>query len=141
MSEEFLKKHMAKMMFSVVGVMAFSIVGLIIYISNASLQNTEEGSKLNALSIIDQFKTLRAYYVKSVINKVKGNNTGLKISYDHKTMPDAIPLPATLIHDMSELLSEKGDDKIKLKLYSEYPFPNRANRKLDGFGQEALAFF
>ncbi|MDA0691679.1 MAG: methyl-accepting chemotaxis protein [Nitrospinae bacterium] len=93
------------------------------------------------MSIIDQFKTLRAYYVKSVINKVKGNNTGLKISYDHKTMPDAIPLPATLIHDMSELLSEKGDDKIKLKLYSEYPFPNRANRKLDGFGQEALAFF
>lgn len=37
MSEEFLKKHMAKMMFSVVGVLAFSIVGLIIYISNASL--------------------------------------------------------------------------------------------------------
>ncbi|MDA0691680.1 MAG: hypothetical protein O3C58_07410 [Nitrospinae bacterium] len=27
MSEEFLKKHMAKMMFSVVGVLAFSIVG------------------------------------------------------------------------------------------------------------------
>ncbi len=129
------------MMFSVVGVLALSIVGLIIYISNVSLQNTQEGSKLNALSIIDQFKTLRGYYVKSVVKKVKGNDTGLKISYDHKTMPDAIPLPATLIHDMSELLSEKGEDKIKLKLYSDYPFPNRANRKLDGFGQEALTFF
>jgi methyl-accepting chemotaxis protein len=141
MSEEFLKKHMAKMMFSVVGVLALSIVGLIIYISNTSLQNTQDGSKLNALSIIDQFKTLRGYYVKSVIKKVKGNDTGLKISYDHKTMPDAIPLPATLIHDMSALLSKKGEDKIKLKLYSEFPFPNRKDRKLDGFGQEALAFF
>jgi methyl-accepting chemotaxis protein len=141
MSEEFLKKHMAKMMFSVVGVLALSIVGLIIYISNTSLQNTQKSSELNALSIIDQFKTLRGYYVKSVVKKVKGNDTGLKISYDHKTMPDAIPLPATLIHDMSELLSKKGDDKIKLKLYSEFPFPNRKDRKLDDFGREALAFF
>ncbi len=141
MSDAFLKKHMAKMMFSVVGVLALGIVGLIIYISNASLNNTIEASKLNALSIIDQFKTLRGYYVKSVIKKVKGNETGLKISYDHKTMDDAIPLPATLIHDMSELLSEKGKDNIKLKLYSDFPFPNRKDRKLDDFGQEALAFF
>lgn len=141
MREEFLKKHMAKMMFSVVGILALSIVGLIIYISNASLTNTVEASKLNALSIIDQFKTLRGYYVKSVIKKVKGNETGLKISFDHKTMDDAIPLPATMIHDMSELLSKKGEDNIKLKLYSDFPFPNRKDRKLDSFGQEALAFF
>ncbi len=141
MNEDFLKKHMAKLMFSVVGVLALSIVGLIIYISNTSLHNTVDASKLNALSIIDQFKTLRGYYVKSIIKKVKGNDTGLKISYDHKTMDDAIPLPATLIHDMSELLSEKGEDNIKLKLYSDFPFPNRKGRKLDGYGQEALAFF
>ena len=141
MNDDFLKKHMAKMMFSVVGVLALSIVGLIIYISNASLGNTVEASKLNALSIIDQFKTLRGYYVKSVIKKVKGNDTGLKISYDHKTMDDAIPLPATMIHDMSELLSKKGEDNIRLKLYSGYPFPNRKDRKLDSFGQEAIAFF
>jgi len=141
MNEEFLKKHMAKMMFSVVGILALSIVGLIIYISNASLQNTKKASEMNALSIIDQFKTLRGYYVKSVIKKVKGNDTGLKISYDHKTMPDAIPLPATMIHDMSELLGKKGEDKIKLKLYSEFPFPNRKDRKLDDFGRQALAFF
>ncbi len=141
MNDAFLKKNMAKMMFSVVGVLALSIVGLIIYISNASLSNTVEASKLNALSIIDQFKTLRGYYVKSVIKKVKANDTGLKISYDHKTMDDAIPLPATLIHDMSDLLSKKGEDSIKLKLYSDYPFPNRKGRKLDSFGKEALAFF
>lgn len=141
MREDFLKNHMAKMMFSVVGVLALSIVGLIVYISNASLSNTVNASKLNALSIIDQFKTLRGYYVKSVIKKVKGNDTGLKISFDHKTMDDAIPLPATMIHDMSELLGEKGKENIKLKLYSDFPFPNRKDRKLDGFGQEALAFF
>jgi methyl-accepting chemotaxis protein len=141
MKDDFLKKNMTKMMFSVVAILAFSIIGLIIYISTTSFNNTVASSKLNALSIIDQFKTLRAYYVKSVIKKVKANDTGLQISIDHKNMDDAIPLPATMIHDMSELLSGKGKDNIKLKLYSDFPFPNRKGRKLDSFGKSALAFF
>jgi len=128
-------------MFSIVGILGVSLVGLIIYISNASLSNTINASKQNAVSIIDQYKTLRGYYVKSIIKKVKANETGLKISYDHKKMKDGIPLPATLIHDMSELLSKKSGENVKLKLYSEYPFPNRANRKLDEFGKQAMAFF
>lgn len=141
MNEEFLKKNLGRIMFSIVGILAVSIVFLIIYISRASLDNTVEASKLNAVSIIDQYKTLRGYYVKSVIKKVKGNDTGLKISYDHKKMKDGIPLPATLIHDMSELLSKKSGENVKLKLYSPYPFPNRAGRTIDAFGQEAMAFF
>ena len=141
MNEKFLKQHLGKIMFSIVGILGVSIVGLIIYISNASLTNTIDASKENAVSIIDQYKTLRGYYVKSIVKKVKGNDTGLKISYDHKTMKDGIPLPASLIHDMSELLSKKSGDNVKLKLYSEYPFPNRKNRKLDEFGKQALGFF
>ena len=141
MKEDILKQHLGKIMFSIVGILGISIFGLIIYISNASLSNTVEASKQNAISIIDQYKTLRGYYVKSIIKKVKGNKTGLKISYDHKKMKDGIPLPATLIHDMSELLGKKKGENVKLKLYSEYPFPNRADRKLDEFGKQALASF
>ena len=141
MNEEFLKQNLGRVMFSIVGILAVSIVFLIIYISRASLENTVEASKLNAVSIIDQYKTLRGYYVKSVIKKVKGNDTGLKISYDHKKMKDGIPLPATLIHDMSELLSKKSSENVKLRLYSAYPFPNRAGRTIDTFGKEAMAFF
>ena len=127
-------------MFSIVGILGLCIAVLIVYISKTSLRNTVEASKTNAVSIIDQYKTLRGYYVKSVIKKVKAN-TDLKISHDHKVVPNAIPLPATLIHDMSALLSRKGDDKIRLRLYSEYPFPNRKGRSLDGFAQEAIAYF
>jgi methyl-accepting chemotaxis protein len=141
MNEDFLKKNLGRVMFSIVGILAVSIVFLIVYISRASLSNTVEASKLNAVSIIDQYKTLRGYYVKSVIKKVKKNDTGLKISYDHKTMENGIPLPATLIHDMSELLSKKSGDNVKLKLYSPHPFPNRKDRKIDSFGKEAMAFF
>ena len=39
--------------------------------------------------------------------------------------PDTIPLPATMIHELSEALS-KGSSGTTLKLYSAYPFPNRA---------------
>jgi methyl-accepting chemotaxis protein len=141
MNEDFLKQHLGKIMFSIVGILGICIVGLIIYISKASLTNTIEASKQNAVSIIDQYKTLRGYYVKSVIKKVKANNTGLKISFDHKTMENGIPLPATLIHDMSELLSKKSGENVKLKLYSEHPFPNRKDRTLDEFGKQALASF
>ena len=141
MNGKFLKQNLGKVMFSIVGILAASILFLITYISKASLENTVEASKLNAVSIIDQYKTLRGYYVKSVVKKVKGNDTGLKISYDHKTMKNGIPLPATLIHDMSELLSKKSGENIKLKLYSPYPFPNRAGRTIDSFGQKAMAFF
>ncbi len=140
MKEEIFKKHMEKIMFSVVAVLVLCIAGLIVYISKSSLNNTIESSKLNALSIIDQYKTLRGYYVKSVVKKVKAN-TDLKITYDHKTMGNAIPLPATVIHDMSELLSKKGDDAVKLRLYSPYPFPNRQDRVLDQYAKDALAFF
>jgi hypothetical protein len=44
------------------------------------------------------------------------------------------PLPATLIHDLSNLLSEKDTT---VGLYSKYPFPNRKDRQLDEFQQQA----
>jgi methyl-accepting chemotaxis protein len=80
-----------------------------------------------------QFKTIRGYYTKNIISKAKKDGN-LKPSFDHKTMEKGIPLPATFIHDVSELLA-KSDTQIKLT--SPYPFPNRANRKLDDFQQNA----
>ena len=139
MYEEFLKGNIGKVLFSIVGVLGLCILTLIIYISRASRANTVEASIANATSIINQFKGLREYYTASVIKKVKAG-TSLRISFDHRNMDDAIPLPATMIHDLSEML---GKDKanIQLKLYSSYPFPNRKSRVLDDFGMEAIEYF
>ena len=41
---------------------------------------------------------------------------------------------------MGELVSAKKDG-IKLKLYSDYPFPNRASRQLDSFSETAMKSF
>lgn len=139
MREEFLKGNIGKILFSIVGVLGLCILTLIIYISRASRANTVEASISNAISIINQFKGLREYYTVNVIKKVKAN-TNLGISFDHRNREDAIPLPATMIHDMSEVLG-KDKDNVQLKLYSSYPFPNRKSRVLDDFGMEAMERF
>ena len=83
--------------------------------------------------IAEQFKTIRAYYTDNVVSKAL-KPKALKPSFDHKSQDDAIPLPATLIHDLSDLLSENDTS---VGLYSKYPFPNRKDRQLDDFQRQA----
>jgi methyl-accepting chemotaxis protein len=65
-----------------------------------------------------------------VVNKVK-TASAMKVNFAHDAA-DTIPLPATMIHELSEALA-KSDSGMTLKLYSAYPFPDRASRKLDSF--------
>jgi len=95
--------------------------------------NARQDAVQTAIQVASQFKIMRGYYTKNVIKKVLANG-GLKPSFNHKTMANGVPLPATFIHDMSELLAKKDT---RVKLYSPYPFPNRAERKLDDFQKEA----
>ena len=117
--------------------MTFSfVVGLIILLFFIP-QKIETNAQHQAIEIAKQkaieFKTLRGYYAKNVISKiVKDGN--LKPSFDHANNAKEVPLPASMIHDLSELLESKGTT---LKLYSPYPFPNRKNRQLDVFGNNA----
>jgi methyl-accepting chemotaxis protein len=87
----------------------------------------------NAERLVGQFKTIRGYYTKNVIKKVVASKA-LKPSFNHKNEADGVPLPATFIHDLSELLKQ---DDITVNLYSAYPFPNRKERQLDGYQRRA----
>jgi methyl-accepting chemotaxis protein len=86
-----------------------------------------------SLQTAAQFKTLRAYYTEQIVNKVLKDGH-LKTAADHKADDKAIPVPATLILDLSELLA-RNDTSIGL--YSKFPFPNRKDRKLDDFQEQA----
>ena len=79
---------------------------------------------------------LRSYYTNNVVSKIL-SNSAIKPAIDHADRKDKIPLPATMIHDLSDQLNEQG---ISIKLYSQYPFPNRAQRRLDDFQQQAWDF-
>ncbi|NQY93157.1 MAG: DUF3365 domain-containing protein [Campylobacteraceae bacterium] len=100
--------------------------------------NIIDSSVVFAKNNIDQYLTIRQYYTSNVINKVlKYSDLEVNIALDDN--PKSIPLPATMIHDLSDLLREKRS-KIKLNLYSNYPFPNRKNRVLDKFERDSLLF-
>ena len=88
---------------------------------------------------IKQYQEIRSYYNKNVVQKVTQQTT-LNVDAQHKGRPDTIPLPATMIHDISEQLSQSIDG-MKIKLYSDYPFPNRAERVLDDFEKSSIEHF
>ena len=96
-------------------------------------RNAEQHAIHTALNSLTQLKILRAYYTKNVVKKVQEFGV-LTPAIKHLGEPDKIPLPATMIHDLSQLFDESGS---KLNLYSAYPFPNRQHITLDPFQQKA----
>ncbi len=121
-------------------VILFVVCAVVIgaYVWRSATQQTIDASVISAQATVSQFKTLRAYYTEQVVNKVKAAGA-MKIAASHGGA-DAIPLPATMIHELSEALS-KDASAPQIRLYSRYPFPNRASRKLDRFAEDALAAF
>ena len=114
---------------------------LVVYLSFRSyLKESEEdvikSAVHHAKHNIEQYKELRGYYTKRVISKIK-KQKNLKITYLHEDDEQAIPLPATMIHDLSKIMNEKSG--YEFKLYSDYPFPNRSSRVLDEFEVRALS--
>ncbi|WP_169054278.1 methyl-accepting chemotaxis protein [Nitratireductor sp. XY-223] len=105
-------------------------------IPNIVVNNALDAATQAGLQTANQFKTIRGYYTQNVIRKAKATG-GLKPAIDHADQPDAIPLPATLIHDLSALLAAENTT---MALYSAYPFPNRQDRVMDDFMTSAWAF-
>jgi methyl-accepting chemotaxis protein-like sensor/uncharacterized protein DUF3365 len=127
-----------KILLPIVTMLAVSTILLMVYLSHKTSESAVNMSVANAKATISQFKQLRAYYTENIVKKVK-SQTDLKISYDHKEHEKTLPLPATMIQDLSALIGQ-NQGGIQLKLYSSYPFPNRKGRVLDSFGNEALVF-
>ena len=110
-----------------------AIAAIWIVIPRVMVSNATDEALAASQQIAAQFKTIRAYYTENVVNKIVREGT-FKPSTDHRADAKTIPLPATMIHDLSELLSKQNTT---INLYSQYPFPNRNSRQLDAFQREA----
>jgi methyl-accepting chemotaxis protein len=95
--------------------------------------NVRRDATASAQKIVNQFKTIRAYYTDNVVKKVLADGN-VKVTDTHKSESKSIPLPATFMHDLSELLAKEDTT---INLYSGYPFPGRASRQLDTFQRDA----
>ncbi len=122
-----------KLAIPVLLVMIAVMVMVAILVPSIATRNAEKNAVEAAKQTVNQYKTLRSYYTQNVVKKVMGS-ADIKASLDHATNPNAIPLPATFILDLSVLLQKEG---MNIKLYSKFPFPDRKNRELDEFAQSA----
>ena len=95
-----------------------------------------ENAIAEARRTVAQFQQVRAYYAQNVVAKVTEEST-IKAGADHKDNPALIPLPTTMILDMSDLLHGQGT---QFRFYSPYPFPTRKDRQVDDFGTAAWTY-
>ena len=109
----------------------------IFYLPSLSLNNQKEKITRESKEILHHLKTFRTYYNEFVVSKVE-NLPDIKVDYNHEYSSNTIPLPATTIHNISEKLSQK--ENVKVNFFSDYPFPNRANRVLDEFQKNSIKF-
>ena len=131
---ESLRRSLAwKLVLPVPIALAVSVLAIWLLVPRFVADNVRADAVRSATQIAEQFKTIRAYYTKNVVKKVLAERA-MKPSFNHKNEAGSIPLPATFIHDMSELLKEKDTS---VTLYSQFPFPIRGDRALDGFQQQA----
>ena len=109
------------------------IATLWVLVPRMIVANATEEAAAQGQQIVEQFKAVRTYYTTNVVNKVLKEGT-FKAASDHAGNDKAIPLPATMIHDLGALLAKQDTT---LTLYSRFPFANRQDRKLDEFQQKA----
>jgi CheY-like chemotaxis protein len=96
-------------------------------------ENAERDAVDAAQATVRQFLVLRKYYTENVAARVLAQ-TDLQVDPDYRNKEKAIPLPATMIHDLSALMQGSGT---AVKLYSPFPFPQRRERPTDQFAQDA----
>jgi diguanylate cyclase (GGDEF)-like protein len=89
------------------------------------------------LEVADTIRAVRDYYSKNIVRKATGVG-GLSFSSNHAGDPHAIPYPATVIKDLSDLLHGEA---MSLSLVSPYPWPHRVDRKMDSFESQAWTAF
>ncbi|UTJ07588.1 ATP-binding protein [Arcobacter roscoffensis] len=111
-------------------------VSMVFIIPKYTNANNKTQMEEKALELIDNLKKTRAYYTEKIISKIKGHEN-ININFDHETNTKTIPLPATLLHDLSLLLPK---NEIEIKMYSNYPFPNRENRVLKEHEKMTLSY-
>ncbi|RXJ67627.1 hypothetical protein CRV08_09665 [Halarcobacter ebronensis] len=101
-----------------------------------SYENKIEHMSKEALKTLNYLKKIRVYYTSSVLDKI--DNSSVNADYNYKENYHTIPLAETLVHDLALILPSND---MKIKMYSSYPFPNRANRELNSFEKQSLALF
>lgn len=122
-----------KLLFPIVIVFLMILGFLYYYVPQIIAANTIRQAIASSEHTVTQFKILRDVYSKTVLSEVIAHSD-LKVNANFQGDNGIVPLPASLVQEISQRLLDQGT---RIKLYSPYPFPNRTDRELDEFSQDA----
>src|SRR5215469_3526681 len=121
------------------------IMLLVVMLAGLPLAGWLDLRDLTAASLLNQARDLnsvvssmRAYYASNVVGRVLASPGETKVVHNYKSIPGAIPIPATLSLELGRVISEQQEN-IAYRFVSDFPFRNRAPHVLDGFESGALA--
>ena len=94
------------------------LASLMYYIPSSVRSFSQDVAVDHATKTLRQFSILRQYYTDSVVQKLVADDD-YQFSSDHISLENGIPLPATMIKDLSQQYQTLG---MNIKLYSPYRF-------------------
>ena len=127
-----------KVILPMVITLVLSLIFMYVFLLYSNEKTIVESSVKYAKNNISQYLILRKYYTQKVIGLVQ-EKSNLEVDILAQDKPGTIPLPSTMIHELNELF-QKENTQLTIKLYSDFPFSNRKNRKIDNFEKESLKF-
>jgi methyl-accepting chemotaxis protein len=112
--------------------------GVYWYMTRAAAEQASQQAASEARRLAMQMEEVRGYYAENVAAVCR--KQGMEVTPDYAGKDNAVPLPATMVHELNDSLSRK-EEGYALRLYSRYPFPNRKGGGVrDGFEEEALRY-
>src|SRR5262249_24633572 len=101
-----------------------SAVGLW-HLSQLSEQLVRSSALESAAQEAEILDTVNSRYSSEVVDRL--GPLGVPATHDYISRKGAIPLPATLIIDLGRDISERSPSRMRVRLYSDYPFRTRTH--------------
>ena len=108
------------------------LVGFVFWLDSSYREQSLRQAAKNYAETIAGF---RSFYLEEVLGRING--TDVTVAHDYRAMENAIPIPATMVIDLSDYLTSRDID-VTIAMLSDYPFPWRQNRILAEFDVKAL---
>ncbi|MAG34633.1 MAG: hypothetical protein CL878_00055 [Dehalococcoidia bacterium] len=96
----------------VTGIIAVGLVSWVNY--RQQISNTEAQAKNQAASVVAETLAVRAVYTDAVVAKLASDQLPIKPTVSFRDEPGSIPLPATMVHLISDQVNSQGLYRIDL---------------------------
>ncbi|MDP3848664.1 MAG: ATP-binding protein [Pseudomonas sp.] len=112
------------------------LLGVLAILLSVREHTVEAAGIATAKAVASQIVNLRQFYTAEIATRAIQAGMQLDSEFEHR--PGTLPLPATLVKALGKSI-EREYPGMSIRLYSNYPFPNRvASERYDAFETRAL---